>query len=99
VPAAIVKSGRRKPTKEGLVIVKVTSLLIVQFPVKFTVRVTGYTPKVVGVPEITRFVGSVIDKPGGRVPVTLKLCALPVTVTVYVNARPIGVVASPLSML
>jgi hypothetical protein len=96
--AVIRKSGRRKPTKEGLLIVKVTVLLIVQLPVKFTVRTTGYTPTVVGVPEITRFVGSVIDKPGGN-PVALNDCALPVTVTVYVNARPIVPVASPLLML
>jgi len=97
--AVVRKSGKRKPTKEGLLIVKVTGLLIVQLPVKFTVRTTGYTPTVVGVPEITRFVGSVIDKPGGSNPVTLNDCALPVTVTVYVNARPMVPVASPLVML
>jgi hypothetical protein len=95
--AVVWKSGNRKPTKEGLLIVKVTGLLIVQLPVKFTVRTTGYTPTVVGVPEITpdAFGGF---KPGGN-PVALNDCALPVYVIVYVNATPMIPVASPLVML
>jgi hypothetical protein len=66
-------------------IVKVTVFVRVQLPVNVTVRTTLYTPAVVGVPEITPFVGSVTDKPGGN-PVALNDVGLPVTVIVYVNA-------------
>ncbi len=77
---------------------KVTVLLSVQLPVKFTVRTTLYTPLTVGVPEMVGFDGFGMDKPGGN-PVALYVCGLPVTVIVYVNAMPTIPVASPLLML
>ena len=77
---------------------KVTALLSVQLPVNVTVRITLYTPEVVGVPEIVGCDAFGMDKPGGN-PVALYVCGLPVVVIVYVNATPTIPVASPLLML
>jgi hypothetical protein len=86
VPADIVKSGKRKPTREGGRIVKVTVFVRVQLPVNVTVRRTLHVPAVVGVPEITPL-ASGGDKPGGN-GVALNEVGLPVTVIVYENATP-----------
>ena len=66
------KSGKRKPTKVGALIVKVTTLVIVvHWPLLITaLRVTaGYVPAAVGVPEITPADVSTV-RPGGN-PVAL----------------------------
>ena len=70
VPADVRKSGNRKPTKEGLLIVKVTGFVSVQLPLNCTVSITGYTPIAVGVPEIVGCDAFGMDKPGGN-PVAL----------------------------
>jgi hypothetical protein len=64
--ADVRKSGKRKPTKFGGLIVKVTDLIAVQLPLNITVRVTGYVPAAVGVPETSGFDGFGMDKPGGK---------------------------------
>ncbi len=77
---------------------KVTGFVSVQLPVNVTVRITLYTPEVVGVPESVGCDAFGMDKPGGN-PVALNVCGVPVTVIVYVNATPTIPVASPLLML
>jgi hypothetical protein len=60
------KSGNRKPTKAGGLIVNVTGLLIVpQAPLYVACRVTAYVLAVVGVPEITPVFVSTV-RPGGK---------------------------------
>ena len=93
-----VRSGKRNPTKAGGVIVKVTILVRVQLPVNVTVRVTLYTPIVVGVPEMVGFDGFGTVKPGGKF-AALYVCGLPVVVIVYVKGTLTGAVASPLLIL
>ena len=68
--ADVRKSGKRKPTRAGGLIVKVTVFVSVQLPVNVTVSITLYTAAVVGVPEIVGCDAFGMDKPGGN-PVAL----------------------------
>jgi len=65
--AVVRKSGKRKPTNVGKLIVKVTVLvMVVQPPLLYTaLRTTVVVPIIVGVPEITP-VNVLTVKPGGN---------------------------------